>query len=281
MACHAPKPILLSTGEITFPYAWQPKVVDIGMIRIGDFNILAVPGEFTTMSGRRLRERVDAVFEKAKVGGLSVVAGLSNTYSDYVTTREEYGAQRYEGASTIFGPNTLEAYIQNFETIAEMAAAGKKWDPSPADQPKPLNLLGKQWSFILPVFFDHAPVGVAFGENIRPPAQKYARGSKVSVEFQAGNPRNDLLLEGTYLSVERELTESRNWVRVYTDNDWETRFIWKRTNGLFGWSKVIIEWNIPKMEKEGTYRICHFGHTKSTFGRLEAYSGCTKSFLVG
>ena len=41
-----------------------------------------------------------------------VVAGLTNTYSSYITTFEEYGVQRYEGASTIFGPHTLDAYIQ-------------------------------------------------------------------------------------------------------------------------------------------------------------------------
>ena len=41
-----------------------------------------------------------------------VIAGLSNTYSSYVATREEYQAQRYEGSSTIFGPHTLDAYIQ-------------------------------------------------------------------------------------------------------------------------------------------------------------------------
>ena len=41
-----------------------------------------------------------------------MIAGLTNTYSSYVTTYEEYQAQRYEGASTIFGPHTLDAYIQ-------------------------------------------------------------------------------------------------------------------------------------------------------------------------
>ena len=41
-----------------------------------------------------------------------VIAGLTNTYSSYITTIEEYGVQRYEGASTIFGPHTLDAYIQ-------------------------------------------------------------------------------------------------------------------------------------------------------------------------
>lgn len=33
-----------------------------------------------------------------------VVAGPANVYAHYVATREEYGVQRYEGASTIFGP---------------------------------------------------------------------------------------------------------------------------------------------------------------------------------
>lgn len=41
-----------------------------------------------------------------------VIAGLTNTYSSYITTFEEYGVQRYEGASTIYGPHTLDAYIQ-------------------------------------------------------------------------------------------------------------------------------------------------------------------------
>merc|ERR1712142_507239 len=84
----------------------------------------------------------------------------------------------------------------------------------------------------------------------------------VYVEFQSANPRNDLMTEGTYLSVERE-EDSGEWTRVYTDNDWETKFTWKRTNSLFGWSKVIIEWDIPQNERSGHYRICHFGHKKS------------------
>lgn len=32
-----------------------------------------------------------------------VIVGPANTYAHYVTTPEEYAAQRYEGASTIFG----------------------------------------------------------------------------------------------------------------------------------------------------------------------------------
>ena len=47
-----------------------------------------------------------------------VIAGLSNTYSDYIATPEEYNVQRYEGASTIYGPYTLPAYIQEFNKLA-------------------------------------------------------------------------------------------------------------------------------------------------------------------
>ena len=33
-----------------------------------------------------------------------VVAGPANAYSHYIATPEEYSVQRYEGASTIYGP---------------------------------------------------------------------------------------------------------------------------------------------------------------------------------
>ena len=47
-----------------------------------------------------------------------MIAGLSNTYADYIVTPEEYSVQRYEGGSTIYGPYTLPAYIQEFNKLA-------------------------------------------------------------------------------------------------------------------------------------------------------------------
>ena len=35
-----------------------------------------------------------------------VIAGPANTYGHYVATPEEYTVQRYEGASTLYGPRT-------------------------------------------------------------------------------------------------------------------------------------------------------------------------------
>ena len=54
-ACQSPKPILLNTGYAHFPYEWSPSTVDIQLMRVGNFVMLIMPGELTTMSGRRMR----------------------------------------------------------------------------------------------------------------------------------------------------------------------------------------------------------------------------------
>ena len=51
-----------------------------------------------------------------------IITGLANTYTSYVTTPEEYSVQRYEGASTIYGPYTLLAYIKEFNKLAAALA---------------------------------------------------------------------------------------------------------------------------------------------------------------
>ena len=51
-----------------------------------------------------------------------VISALANTYVDYITTIEEYNVQRYEGASTIYGPHTLSAFIQEFNKLAAALA---------------------------------------------------------------------------------------------------------------------------------------------------------------
>lgn len=153
VACHAPKPILLDVGEMHFPYEWAPAVVELSILRAGDFIILAVPGELTTMAGRRLRRAV-----RAALGGAwgddptIVIAGLTNTYSSYVTTFEEYEVQRYEGGFTLFGPHTLDAYIQEMSRLAREMVRG---DPARDDEPKPPNQLAKQWSLVPPVVADY------------------------------------------------------------------------------------------------------------------------------
>ena len=55
--------------------------------------------EFTTMAGRRLRDAVKNILTNSGQFDNNihvVLAGLTNTYSQYITTYEEYQVQRYE-----------------------------------------------------------------------------------------------------------------------------------------------------------------------------------------
>ena len=83
--------------------------------------IAPVPGEFTTMSGRRLRETIRTTTQQVSNASSTKVdiAGLSNAYTHYITTFEEYQRQRYEAASTIYGPYTLMAYQQQYSFLAK------------------------------------------------------------------------------------------------------------------------------------------------------------------
>ncbi|KAL6072672.1 hypothetical protein STEG23_003781 [Scotinomys teguina] len=121
--CHKPKPILLHTGELTKPHPWHPDIVDVQIVTVGSLAIAAIPGEFTTMSGRRFREAVKKEFESYGMKDMTIItSGLCNVYTHYITTYEEYQVQRYEAASTIYGPHTLSAYIQLFRDLAKAIA---------------------------------------------------------------------------------------------------------------------------------------------------------------
>ena len=78
------------------------------MLQVGNIIIAAVPGEFTTMAGRRLKRVLENTIFNVTQGTQNlkvVVAGLSNAYTHYINTQEEYQKQRYKAASTMFGPN--------------------------------------------------------------------------------------------------------------------------------------------------------------------------------
>lgn len=72
---------------MSLPFDWQPHVVSTQVARVGPLVLACVPGEFTTMAGRRVRA---AVQEAAGANSVPILLGLCNTYSDYITTFEEY-----------------------------------------------------------------------------------------------------------------------------------------------------------------------------------------------
>ena len=69
---------------------------------------------------RRLRNAMwSTVTNNGAQGDISAIllSGLSNVYTDYITTFEEYQQQRYEGASTIYGPHTQRAHQQQYANL--------------------------------------------------------------------------------------------------------------------------------------------------------------------
>lgn len=63
--------------------------------------------------------------------GIVVLAGLSNSYSHYIATPEEYLFQRYEAASTLYGRATLGIYLQEFTRLMTNLLTGTPVGPGP------------------------------------------------------------------------------------------------------------------------------------------------------
>ncbi|XP_076257941.1 neutral ceramidase-like isoform X2 [Rhynchophorus ferrugineus] len=180
--CHFPKPILLATGRIKVPYSWQPDIVSTQILMLGSFGLIGVPGEFTTMAGRRLRNVVkDAIISNGGDNDTEVViAGLSNTYTSYITTYEEYQLQRFEGAATIFGPHTHQIYLNIYKGLAEALIQNKTVEDGPV--PEDLDK-SKLLSLITPVLFDTSGWFWNFGDVIIQPPASVTIGETVSVTF--------------------------------------------------------------------------------------------------
>ena len=280
IACQHPKPILLNIGEVTKPYDWAESVVPLQLLRIGDFFIIAVPSEFTTMAGRRMRERVADAVTKA---GLSqtptvVLAGLSNMYGDYTATFEEYQEQRYEGASTIFGPHELEAFIFNAVRLVNDMASGKNpSDTLPApdfDIKKMIDLLPK-WDY------DTVGIGKHYGDVTVQPQATVKRGQIVEATFRSANPRNNIRTGGTFLTVEKFDVSSGKWNVVANDGDFATKFQWKLESKILHNSFATIQWEVPRSAELGEYRIQHFNTRKELLGgKLVDFTGTTNSFRI-
>jgi len=273
--CQAEKPIVLEMGSMK-PFPWSPEVLPLQLVTVGNLALVAVPFELTTMAGRRLRETVRAQLAPAGVTEV-VIAGLANAYSGYVATREEYARQEYEGASTHFGPWTLAALQQEFDTLARSLREGSFVLPGP----EPRDLCHQQSRLRPGVLFDDKPLWGRFGDTYVDAQPAYKRGETVRVTFWSGHPKNNPRTQGTFLRVQRRV--GLVWKDVAYDWDWETKYTWRRGYCLptLACSHAILEWAIPPDAAPGTYRLVHEGDWKSGWdGRVRPFQGTSRSFTV-
>lgn len=312
IACQAPKPILLDVGESDSPYAWSPNIVDIQMLRVGQLFIVVAPGEATTMAGRRWK---DAVTQEAKTlfpdlasqDPIAVLGGPANTYGHYITTFEEYQIQRYEGASTLYGPHTLSAYINRTLTFLPQLDASASSPPSSERGPLPPINTNNSLSFITPVVVDTAPLFKSFGDVAVDVKPRYLSGQTIVARFVGANPRNDFRLGGTFAAVEKYDADSSVWKQVRSDEDWSLVYEWTRTSTVLGTSEVTISWETEwengawrdgsgssgfgegqdgakgelmarNEELAGRYRLKYYGDAKGLGGSVTSFEGTSAEF---
>jgi neutral ceramidase len=282
--CHFPKPILLDVGEITTPYLWTPNVVDVQVLRAGQLVIIVSPGEATTMAGRRWKKAIHDSAASSELSGSSkvdpvvVLGGPANSYTHYIATPEEYGIQRYEGASTLYGPYTLNAYINLTLTYLHHLGASSTSHPAPG--PFPPDNANKSLSVITGVVFDGTPIFKQFGDvkvDVKP---SYPLSSVVSATFIGANPRNSLRLEQTYAAVEKLDTDFGKWSRIRDDSDWSLIFNWERTSEVLGTSEVTIVWETEDSVEPGQYRIKYYGDWKAVGGVVTSFEGTSGEFIL-
>ena len=281
--CHAPKPILLDVGEIQKPYLWTPNIVDVQLFRVGQLVIIVSPGEATTMAGRRWKASLSnaatasSLVSPAAPSPLVVLGGPANSYAHYIATEEEYCIQRYEGASTLYGPHTLAAYINL--TVSYLPYLADHIPSTPlASGPSPPNNMNASLSFISPVIFDAAPLFRSFGDVVVDTPSAVAPGQTVTVTFVGANPRNNLRSGDSYTAVEKQA--GRIWHRVLDDSDWEVSMRWRRTSEVLGTSEVDVVWHIPQDVETGIYRLRYLGEARRITGRVVGFEGVSAKFVV-
>jgi neutral ceramidase len=96
-------------------------------LRLGGSWLVTAPGEPTAIAGHRIERAVLAATEADEV----LVVGYAGDYAGYFTTPEEYGAQCYEGASTLFGRNSATHLAARLEALVKADAAPPLPRPAP------------------------------------------------------------------------------------------------------------------------------------------------------
>jgi neutral ceramidase len=271
-SCQAEKPIFLPSGAPVLPFQ---------LFRIGNLALIGLPWEVTTMSARRIRRHLLETLAPAGVDTV-VIAGLANEFVNYLTTREEFSSQQYEGASTLFGPWSQAAAAQESLKLARAMRDGVPIDPGPARPAQTPGLMRPPYNAS-----DLPGIEGTFGALVADVPPTAAPGDTVRAEWHAGHPRNDLRLQQSYIYAERQRIDG-SWEVVAQDRDPELVFVWKPLlpsplpvdPPVIGPSTAEAVWTIPRNTPPGLYRLRHVGGARTLVAPLTAYEGVSSPFAV-
>lgn len=254
--CQFPKAIAFMADGGIVP--WVPTSLPFQIQRIGDLAIVAIPGEMTTQAGRRLRAMIGAQLAESGVTRV-VLAGLANSYANYITTYDEYQKQHYEGGATTYGPHTLAAYMQIYSGLADALKRGERLVN--ADQ-KPKISEENLIDVDIEPFRDLGKSGEVLRDTS---LAKKGNNRYLEATFRASHLSYDYFLEGSFLAIQRQ-NANGTWSTIASDADPETRLYWNRNAATplrsRVHSKAKVEWLLPQDATPGSYRIRFRGKAK-------------------
>ena len=212
----------------------EPTAVPLTAARIGDRLVVTVPGEATAELGRRTRAAVLGATRAAGIGRV-VLAGYANEYASYFTTPEEYGAQHYEGGTTVYGPASGPFLTASLAQLAG-TLAGRGAAPAAYPFDPTLGLRPTAGPY---------PAGAARGRAVAQP-RATARLGHALFRWRGGESGTDRPLDRPFVSVQRRA--GRRWRTV--DDDLGLRILWGVDD-----SRAKLQ-GIPRFRagRRGTYR---------------------------
>ena len=231
-----PKAMLIPVGAL----GWVADVLPVQLVRIGPLVLIALAQEVTIVAGLRLRRAVaDALGESIDN---VLVQGYANDYAGYVTTPEEYDAQRYEGGHTMFGRWQLPAYVQEVSRLARDMRAGAPSETlsrTPTSKhPRPARRTNDE---------PFRCTGVA-----SQPREHYRPGDVVDVAFAVTGDGGPLL--PSYALVERR--DDDDWTAVAQDGSWDLTVEWQQ-------GVAHAAWRTPPATT-GAFRVVYIDVDKRT-----------------
>ena len=255
------KVVCLAVGNV------MQKAQPLQLLRFGQLVIAGVPFELTFEQANRTRAVLERTLAPAGVTKV-ILATHANAYSQYVTTREEFAAQHYEGATCLFGPWSGAALSQELDRLAQGLVSGRHADPG-----VPLRQVEPDWILVTPAANNPPPAdSIPYGTLLTDVEKReYKPGEWVTATFSAVNPRHITTLtlaedprvaDYSYLLVQKQV--GGNWVTVKTDTDPYTTFRCVRNGGLStGW-QATVGWLLKGSDlSSGVYRLVYQGFVKN------------------
>ena len=169
----------------------------------------------------------------------AVIAGLADDYVQYITTREEYGQQSYEGASTLYGKNEGTFFAEQLADLAQ--ADGRR--PAGA---RPLRVRPQLWRQAR----RRAVPGRGRPRRRAVPAGGTVErlGAPVVRRGRAAPSGHDLPADRAFVSAQRRDRRGR-WHTV--DTDLGLDFVWRVDDQ----GRYDATWEVPLTVPTGTYRF--------------------------